>query len=74
MLAYVLIETATGKAAQVVQAAREIPGVQRADTVMGPHDVIILIEGKSGDLGSLIIKQIRGLAGVEHTLTYMVVE
>ena len=73
MQAYVLVETATGKAIQVAEAAREIAGVQRADVVMGPHDVIILLEGESNKLGSVLIDKIRGLEGVEHTLTYMVV-
>lgn len=74
MQAYVLVETTTGKAAHVAEAARKIPGVQRADVVMGPHDVIILLEGDDRTLGSVLIEKIRGLEGVEHTLTYMVVE
>lgn len=74
MHAYILIETIAGQASRVAEAAREIPEVLRADVVMGPHDIIALVEGEHGQIGSIIVEKLRQLEGVEHTLTYMVVE
>ena len=42
--AFILIETQVGRANQVVQALRSLPGVKTADVVTGSFDVIVLIE------------------------------
>ena len=39
--AYVLIQTEVGKAAVVAEEVRNIPGVETADDVTGPYDVIV---------------------------------
>ncbi|HEX5696312.1 MAG TPA: Lrp/AsnC ligand binding domain-containing protein, partial [Acidimicrobiia bacterium] len=39
--AYVLIQTEVGKAALVAEEVRSIPGVDSADDVTGPYDVIV---------------------------------
>jgi len=39
--AYVLIQTEVGKAAVVAEEVREIIGVESADDVTGPYDVIV---------------------------------
>jgi DNA-binding Lrp family transcriptional regulator len=40
----VLIQTEVGKAGQVAQAIRRIDGVQRAEEVAGPHDIIARVQ------------------------------
>jgi DNA-binding Lrp family transcriptional regulator len=40
----VLIQTEVGKAGQVAQAIRGIDGVQRAEEVAGPHDIIARVQ------------------------------
>jgi len=40
VIAYVLIQTEVGKAADVTRSARTIEGVITADDVTGPYDVI----------------------------------
>jgi hypothetical protein len=39
--AYILILTEVGKAAQVAEAVAEIDGVEAAEDVTGPYDVIV---------------------------------
>ena len=39
--AYVLIQSEVGKAADVTAAVAAIAGVETADTVIGPDDVIV---------------------------------
>jgi DNA-binding Lrp family transcriptional regulator len=72
--AYVLIQTEVGKAATVVQAIREIPGVTLAEDVTGPYDVIVRAEERTmDDLGKLVVARIQAVAGITRTLTCPVV-
>jgi len=43
--AYILIQTEVGKAAQVAKDIIDITGVQQAQAVTGPYDVIVRAEG-----------------------------
>ena len=51
VLAYVLIQTEVGKAASVAEEARKIPGVESADDVTGPYDVVV--RASAGDVDQL---------------------
>jgi DNA-binding Lrp family transcriptional regulator len=68
--AYVLIQTEVGMAGQVASAAAEIDGVQQAQPVTGPYDVIVRAEAPSIDaLGQLVVSRIQAINGVTRTLT-----
>ena len=68
--AYVLIQTEVGMAGQVASAAAEIDGVQQAQPVTGPYDVIVRAEERSIDaLGQLVVSRIQAINGVTRTLT-----
>ena len=45
--AYVLIQTEVGEAGLVASAAAEIDGVQQAQPLAGPYDVIVRAEARS---------------------------
>jgi len=49
VIAYVLIQTEVGKAADVTRSARTIEGVITADDVTGPYDVIAQAEASTVD-------------------------
>ena len=49
VLAYVLIQTEVGKAASVAEEARKIPGVEAADDVTGPYDVVVKASAEDVD-------------------------
>ena len=72
--AYVLIQTEVGKAALVAEEVREIPGVDSADDVTGPYDVIVKATSDDVDsLGKLVVAKIQAIDGITRTLTCPVV-
>ncbi len=57
--AYILIQTEVGKAAQVAKEISEIKGVQQAEDVTGPYDVIVRAEARNvDDLGKLVVARV----------------
>jgi DNA-binding Lrp family transcriptional regulator len=72
--AYVLIEVAVGRSADVVQALSAAEGVVSADLVTGPYDAIAMVESASIDgLGKLVVSNIHAIGGVSRTLTCPIV-
>jgi DNA-binding Lrp family transcriptional regulator len=72
--AYILIQTEVGKAAQVAKDILDITGVQQAQAVTGPYDVIVRAEAQNIDeLGQLVVARVQALAGITRTLTCPVV-
>jgi DNA-binding Lrp family transcriptional regulator len=72
--AYVLIQTEVGKAAVVAEEVRTIPGVDSADDVTGPYDVIVRASASDVDqLGKLVVAKIQAISGITRTLTCPVV-
>ena len=71
--AYVLIETEVGKVAHVAQALTKLDGVQLAEDLAGPYDVIAKVQAATLDeLGRLVASQIQVLDGVSRTVTCIV--
>ncbi len=72
--AYVLIQTEVGKAAQVVAAVKEIPGVTRAVVLTGPYDLLAHVEAIDVDsLGQLAVNEIQAVDSIVRTVTCPVV-
>jgi DNA-binding Lrp family transcriptional regulator len=72
--AYILVQTEVGKAAQVAKDIIEISGVQQAQAVAGPYDVIVRAEARNIDeLGQLVVARVQAVAGITRTLTCPVV-
>ena len=72
--AYVLIQTDVGKAAAVTAAIAGIEGVVRADTVIGPYDTIVRVEGATmDDVAKTVVSRIQLVDGITRTLTCEVV-
>jgi DNA-binding Lrp family transcriptional regulator len=72
--AYILIQTEVGKAAQVAKEVAAIKGVQAAEDVTGPYDVIVKAEARNvDDLGKLVVAKIQAVDGITRTLTCPVV-
>ena len=72
--AYILIQTEVGKAAQVAEKIVEIKGVQQAEDVTGPYDVIVRAEaGTIDELGKLVVARVQAVDGITRTLTCPVV-
>ena len=74
VVAYILIQTEVGKAATVAEKIVEIEGVQQAEDVTGPYDVIVRAEARDIDeLGQLVVARVQAVAGITRTLTCPVV-
>ena len=72
--AYILIQTEVGKAAQVAKDIVEIKGVQLAEDVTGPYDVVARAEARNLDeLGRLVVARVQVVDGITRTLTCPVV-
>ena len=72
--AYILILTEVGKAAQVAAAVAEIDGVDAAEDVTGPYDVIVRAKANDVDeLGKMVVARIQAVDGIDRTLTCPVV-
>ena len=74
VVAYILIQTEVGKAAMVAEEILEIEGVQQAEDVTGPYDVIVRAEARNIDeLGKLVVARVQAVEGITRTLTCPVV-
>jgi DNA-binding Lrp family transcriptional regulator len=72
--AYILIQTEVGKAAQVARGVVQITGVQQAEDVTGPYDVIVHAQARNLDeLGRLVVARVQAVDGIMRTLTCPVV-
>jgi DNA-binding Lrp family transcriptional regulator len=72
--AYILIQTEVGKAAKVAKDIIDITGVQQAQAVTGPYDVIVRAEAHNIDeLGQLVVAHVQAVDGITRTLTCPVV-
>ncbi len=68
--AIILIETAVGKSREVAIALGKVNGVQSANVVTGPYDVIAVIETPDmAAIGTLVEQNVHTLAGVMRTVT-----
>lgn len=71
--AYILVQTVVS-AAQVAGEIRDIPGVESADDVSGPYDVIARASAPDMDkLGQLVVSRIQAVEGITRTLTCPIV-
>lgn len=69
-VAYVMIKTELGAAADVAARVSALDGVCWAVVVTGPYDVIAGVRITDNvALGDLVVDEIHGLAGVTETLT-----
>ncbi len=72
--AYILIQTEVGRAAAVAEAISSLDGVEKAEDVTGPYDVIVRVQAAGVDeLGKLVVARIQGVEGITRTLTCPVV-
>jgi DNA-binding Lrp family transcriptional regulator len=72
--AYILVQTEVGKAAEVAEQMRAVPGIIAADDVTGPYDVIVKAEAESIDLlGRMVVGRLQMIGGITRTITCPVV-
>ena len=68
--AFVLIQTEIGKVTEVAKALSETAGVESADEVTGPYDIIAKVHASDLlTLGEKVTGAIQRIEGVTRTLT-----
>ena len=73
--AYILMEVETGKIKQVVESLSRLDRVKSTDVIMGPYDVIALIECPNyDDLSKACLTEIQNIKEVRHTMTCPIVK
>ena len=73
--AYILIQTDTGKASEVARTIAAIDGIDSAQAVTGPYDVIVSATASDVDaLGQLVVSKVQPVEGIDRTLTCPVIK
>jgi DNA-binding Lrp family transcriptional regulator len=72
--AYALVTTEVGKAQDLAEGLRKLPGVVAADIVTGAYDIVVTLEGTDTNaIGRLVMNQIHGMPGLKATMTLIAV-
>ncbi|MBU0573380.1 MAG: Lrp/AsnC ligand binding domain-containing protein [Candidatus Margulisiibacteriota bacterium] len=73
--AYILIEAMPGKAIELYNLGKSLPGVREIHMVTGPYDLIAFVEADDlKAMGEMIVKKIQATGFVARTLTCITVE
>ena len=68
--AYILIDAAVGRNADVAEELRALPGVLSADMTSGPYDIIAMVTGEDmSAVGNLVTGDIHSIPGINRTVT-----
>lgn len=72
--AFILIETAVGKSKAVANALRKLEGVDSADIVTGPYDIISVIQAETlNNIGEVVTEKIQPLPGISRTVSCLAI-
>jgi DNA-binding Lrp family transcriptional regulator len=72
--AFILIETAVGKAREVAGTLKAVAEMESVDVVMGPYDVIAVVAATDiNTMGSMVTEKIHTISGVVRTVTCVAV-
>jgi len=73
--ALVLISIAPTAERKILEALKELPGVQEAHFLYGPYDIYLKIEAKSSqELQELVLGKIRLIPGIRSTMTCFIAD
>lgn len=68
--AFILINCLPGKTKEVLNKISQIPNVQYAEMVLGPYDIIAIIQASEIETLAVIVdEKIRTIDGVDETIT-----
>lgn len=68
--AFVLINCLPGKTKEVIHKLQQIPNVEYAEMVLGPYDIIAIVQANEIETIAVIVdEKIRTIEGVDETIT-----
>ena len=72
--AYILVQ-ASVNSSSVAREIQQIDGVERAEDLSGPYDVIVKVSAPDMDsLGKMVVAKIQSVEGITRTLTCPIVQ
>jgi Lrp/AsnC family leucine-responsive transcriptional regulator len=75
VVAFVLVQVETGRAGELVQKIRALPGVAETYLVAGPHDILVkVVAEKFETVAQTVTERIHKLQGIKNTLTLFAFE
>ncbi len=73
--AFILVQTEVGRSSDVAKATAKVEGVDSANEVTGPYDVIVKVHAPHvEELGRLVVSRIQTITGITRTLTCPVID
>ncbi len=69
MKAFILIQTAVGKAKEVTTALKHLDEVKSVDAVTGPYDVIAILETEN--MTNIVTAKIKAIPSISRTVVCM---
>lgn len=74
MQAYILIEATIGRSREVYRALQTVPGVTESYLVMGPYDIVAIVEGDDANaVGNTVAGAVHKIPGIARTITCLAV-
>ena len=71
---YVFVDTEVGKGQEVREHLLQTQGIVAADLVMGPHDLVVVVEEPTiEEVGRVVVRDLHGTSGVKNTITMIVI-
>ncbi len=75
MKAYLVVTASSGKAQDIAQTIRNLPGVIMADACWGVGDVFAVLQFSNWkDLNEVVLEKVQRMPGVTHTETHVAVQ
>ncbi len=72
--AYVLVDVAAGHVPAVAAALRAVPGIVSVDTVLGPYDIILVVQADGlAAAHDLVTEHVHSVSGVVRTVTCLAI-
>ena len=72
--AYVLIKARVGETSNVLEKLRLNEHIRTAELIIGPYDIVALVEAADlNAIGTVVMRFVHEVAGVENTITCPVI-
>lgn len=72
--AFILVQTEVGRSSLVSRTLHDVRGVESAEPVVGPYDVVVRISGNSENELAEIVGNIQKVDAITRTLTCQIAD
>ncbi|OZE94794.1 Lrp/AsnC ligand binding domain-containing protein [Rhodococcoides fascians] len=72
--AFILVQTEVGRSALVAAALRDVRGVESAEAVLGPYDVVVRVAAENDSTLAVVVGEIQKTDAITRTLTCQIAD